>query len=342
MKQPGFFDLEQRYRSLEGSDPLQELSKRIAWEEFRPLVEQVRSQERKSAAGRPAWDAVLIMKALVLGTLYNLSDDQLEYQIRDRISFMRFLGLQLEDRVPDAKTLWLYRERLTKLGLIQQLLGRFEEHLQQQGYQARKGQIVDATIVPVPRQRNTQPENEQIKAGETPAAWQEQPHKVRQKDRDARWAMKEGRLYYGYKNHVSVDVAHRFVRRYEVSAANEHDGRHFESLLDPQQRRRPVYADGAYRSIERVQRLKAEGYVDRLQYRGHKYQALAATQRRLNHHYARTRIRIEHVFGFQHNSMGGKFLRRIGLARACFGIGMMNLVYNFKRFAQLQRPKLCS
>lgn len=336
MSQPGFFDVQERYRSLEGSDPLLQLSKAIPWEEFRSSIEQIHTQERKSAAGRPPWDAVLIMKALVLSTLYNLSDDQLEYQIRDRLSFMRFLGLQLEDRVPDAKTLWRYREELTRRGVMQELFARFERYLQRQGYQARKGQIVDATIVPVPRQRNTRGENQQIKAGETPEEWQQQPEKLRQKDVDARWAVKEGQHYYGYKNHLSVDVKHRFVRRYAVSAANEHDGQYLQALLDRRQRGAPVYADKAYRAIERVQALRQAGYIERLHYVGHKHRSLTQAQQQINRRRSSIRARVEHVFGFQQNSMGGKFLRCIGLARAQLRIGMMNLVYNFMRLIQLR------
>lgn len=335
MKQPGFFDLQQRYQSLEGTDPLVQLVKAIPWEEFRPLIEQIHTQERKSAAGRPPWDAVLIMKALVLSTLYNLSDDQLEYQIRDRLSFMRFLGLQLEDKVPDAKTLWRYREELTRRGVMQELFGRFEKYLQRQGYQARKGQIVDASIVKVPRQRNTREENRQIKAGESPAGWE--PEKLRQKDIDARWAVKDGQHHYGYKNHLSVDVQHRFVRRYAVSAANEHDGQYLQALLDRRQRDQPVYADKAYRSIERVQALRQAGYIERLHHIGHKHRPLTQRQQRTNRGRSSIRARVEHVFGFQENSMGGKFLRCIGLARARLRIGMMNLVYNFMRLIQLQR-----
>jgi len=334
-QQPGFFDLQQRYQSLEGTDPLVQVAKAIPWEEFRPLIEQIHTQERKSAAGRPPWDAVLIMKALVLATLYNLSDDQLEYQIRDRLSFMRFLGLQLEDKVPDAKTLWRYREELGKRAVMRELFGRFESYLQRQGYQARKGQIVDATIVRVPRQRNTREENRQIKAGEVPEEWG--PEKLRQKDVDARWALKEGQHYYGYKNHLSVDVQHRFVRRYAVSAANEHDGRYLHKLLDRQQRGAPVYADKAYRSIERVQALGAAGYIERLHHTAHKHRPLTQPQLRTNRRRSSIRARVEHVFGFQENSMGGKFLRCIGLARAHLRIGMMNLVYNFMRLVQLQR-----
>jgi IS5 family transposase len=337
MSQPGFFDLQQRHQWLEGSDPLIHLSRAIPWEEFRESIEQIHTQERKSAAGRPPWDAVLIMKALVLGTLYNLSDDQLEYQIRDRLSFMRFLGLQLEDGVPDAKTLWRYREQLKSREILQELFARFEQYLQKQGYQARKGQIVDATIVAVPRQRNTRRENEQLKEGEVPRSWEKNPHKLRQKDVDARWAVKQGERYYGYKNHLSVDVKYKLVRQYAVTAANLHDSQRFGQLLDEAQRHAPVYGDGAYRSTERVQQLQRRGFIERLHYKGHKHRPLNKLQRRANHARSRIRGRVEHVFGFQENSMGGKFIRCIGLARAELRIGLMNLVYNFMRLIQLQR-----
>jgi len=337
MKQPGFFDVETRYAQLAGRDPLVELSRGIPWESFRESIEQIHTQERKSNAGRPAWDAVLIMKALVLATLYNLSDDQLEYQIRDRLSFMRFLGLQLEDRVPDAKTLWRYREQLTRRGVMQDLFARFEAHLHTQGYQALKGQIVDASIVRVPKQRNEREESRQIKAGEVPPDWSANPNKLRQKDRDARWTVKDGQHQYGYKNHLSIDVKHKLVRRYNVTAANVHDSQCFSELLDDRQRAAPVYADGAYRSHERAERLQQRGFIDQLHYKGHKHQPLSAAQRQANRSRSRLRVRVEHVFGFQENSMGGKFLRSIGLHRAQLRIGMMNLVYNFMRYLQLNR-----
>ena len=336
MKQPGFFDVHARQAQLDGRDPLMELNRRIPWEEFREVVERVHKQERKSAAGRPAWDAVVIIKALVLGRLYNLSDDELEYQIRDRLSFTRFVGLELEDRVPDAKTLWAYRERLIRQGLLEELFARFELYLQRQGYQARKGQIVDASIVPVPRQRNRREENQQIKAGEIPQEWLHNPSKLRQKDCDARWVVKNFERCYGYKNHVSVDVQHRFVRRFSVSAAHVHDSQHFEGLLQDEQQDAPVFGDGAYRSVERVEALRARGFIDRLHYKGHKHQPLNALEQRRNRARSRTRVHVEHVFAFHENSMGGKFLRSIGLARARFGIGMMNLVYNFRRYVQLE------
>ena len=126
----------------------------------------------------------------MLSALYNLSDDQIEYQVRDRLSFMRFLGLGLEDRVPDAKTVWLYREGLAQAGLVEELFRQFDGYLSRQGYIARGGQILDASIVPVPKNRNTREENKTIKSGEMPEDWKDKPAKRSQKDVDARWTKK--------------------------------------------------------------------------------------------------------------------------------------------------------
>ena len=147
--------------------------------------------------------------------VYNLSDDQVEHQIRDRLSFMRFLGLGLEGRVPDAKTVWLYREQLTQAGVIEALFETFDGYLKDQGYLAMGGQIIDASIVAVPKQRNSREENARIKAGETPAGWEDKPAKRRQKDVEARWTKKHGKSHYGYKNHVNVDRRHKLVQAAE-------------------------------------------------------------------------------------------------------------------------------
>jgi hypothetical protein len=189
MAQMGFFDLSDRYASLDAKkDPLVEINAVVPWEEFRPLLEPVwrkPESERKSNAGRKPMDAVLMFKTLVLSALYNLSDDQVEYQIRDRLSFMRFLSLGLGDRVPDAKTVWFYREALAQAGKVEDLFKLFDGYLARQGYIARGGQILDASIVPVPRNHNTREENAAIKDGEKPEGWENKPAKRSQKDVDA-------------------------------------------------------------------------------------------------------------------------------------------------------------
>jgi len=171
-RQGGFWDVEERYARLSAAgDPLEKLDAVVPWEVFRkPLAKALKRSDR-SKGGRPPYDAVVMLKVLVVQALYGLSDDQAEYQIRDRLSFMRFLGLGLADPVPDAKTIWLFREQLTRARAVDKLFARFDRHLSEAGYLAMGGQIVDATIVAAPKQRNTEAEKADIKAGKVPQEW---------------------------------------------------------------------------------------------------------------------------------------------------------------------------
>ena len=252
----------------------------------------------------------------MLQSLHNLSDDRTEYLIRDRISFMRFLDLELEDPVPDATTIWLFREALAQAGLINKLFERFGQHLEAEGYTARGGQIIDATIVSVPKQRNTKEENETIKEGETPEDWKSKPAKNRQKDKDARWTKKHERSYFGYKNHIGVDRRHKFVRRYVVSDASVHDSQKFEDVLDASNTASDVWADSAYRSAEIEEKLAECGLKSRIHRRAYRNRKLSEAQKAANTTRSKVRARVEHVFGDQKNGMGAELVRTIGIARA--------------------------
>ena len=172
--------------------------------------------------------------------------------MRDRLSFSRFLGLAIEDSIPDATTLWLFREKLARAGLIEQLFDRFDQHLAAKGYMARGGQIIDASIVLVPTQRNSRDENAELHAGRTPAGWKQKPAKVRQKDRDARWTKKHGRSFFGYKNHVNADAKHKLIRHYAVTDAAVHDSQELDGLLDEGNTCNDVFADSAMIPVGRV------------------------------------------------------------------------------------------
>src|SRR6187399_652423 len=185
MGQFGFFDANDRLEALSAKgDPLEAIDALVPWESFRKAIEAVvltPVAEKKNNAGRKPIDAMVMFRMLILQSLYNLSDDQAEYQVRDRLSFTRFLKLGIENHIPDGTTLWLFREKLAEAGLIEKLFDRFDQHLGARGYIARGGQIVDATIVAVPRQRNTREENEAIKRGRPPKDWETKPAKNRQK-----------------------------------------------------------------------------------------------------------------------------------------------------------------
>ena len=345
MPQMGFFDLSDRYVSLDAKkDPLVEINAVVPWEEFRPFLERVWRKpegDRKSRAGRKPIDAVLMFKTLVLSALYNLSDDQIEYQVRDRLSFMRFLGLGLGDRVPDAKTVWLYREALAQAGKVEAVFALFDGHLARQGYIARGGQILDASIVAVPRNHNTRKENEAIKAGEVPEGWENKPAKRSQKDVDARWTKKHGKSHYGYKNHVNVDRMHKLVRRYHVTDAAVHDSQAVDALLTRGNTGSGVWADAAYRSAEIETTLKARGLSSHIHRKGKRGKPLSEQAQKSNRTKSSVRVRVEHIFGAQANDMGGTIVRTIGLARAKAKIGMKNLAYNMRRLGQLQRLNPC-
>ncbi|TXK36466.1 transposase, partial [Pontibacter qinzhouensis] len=201
-KSLGLFDEHLRLSKLSKlGDPLEKLSKGIDFEFFRQLLEERLYVEPNGKGGRPVYDYVLLFKILILQRYYNLSDEQTEYQICDRLSFMRFLGLTLADDVPDSRTVWLFRERLTELGLVEELFALFLSRLEELELVVHEGKIVDASFGEVPRQRNSKEDNETIKSGQVPPGWAQQPRMLRQKDMDARWTMKRLQAYYGYKNH---------------------------------------------------------------------------------------------------------------------------------------------
>jgi len=346
MRQAGFFDVDRRLAAISAKgDPLETINAAVPWEEFRSPIEAVietKPEERKSNAGRKSYDTVLKFKMVVLQALYNLSDEQVEIQVRDRLSFMRFLGLDLNDPVPDATTIWLFREALVEAKMIDELFSRFDQHLQAKGYIARGGQIIDATIVSAPKQRNTREENETVKAGKTPEDWEKQPAKNAQKDKDARWTKKHGKSYYGYKNHIGIDQAHKLIRKWDATDASVHDSQKFDDILDTSNTAKDVWADSAYRSAEIEQRLKGQGLKSRVHFRGARNRPLAEKLKAANTARSEVRARVEHVFGHQESSMGRKIVRTIGTARARFKIGMMNLGYNMRRLVQLERMATAS
>lgn len=343
MIQIGFFNEEKRLDKLsELGDSLEKLNAVIDWELFRPIINRGMAKmkkERKGSGGRPPYDSVLMFKILVLARLFNLSDDQAEYQINDRMSFMRFLGLGLDDKVPDAKTIWLFRDTLTKANVIGDLFAAFNHMLEEKGIITHKGTIVDATFVDAPRQRNSRKDNQTIKEGETPEEWladtPEAKHKLAQKDVDARWAIKNRELHYGYKDHAKVDAESKIITDYEVTTASVHDSQVFLGFITDKDT--DVYADSAYAHFATQ---LPEGTTAHICEKGSKGKPLTEEQKKFNRIKSKVRCRIEHVFGFITVSMHGITVRSIGKERASFNIGLTNLVYNLCRYSILQRKQL--
>jgi IS5 family transposase len=328
------FDLQSRLLKIDSNgDFLVALDHLVPWESFRERLQVLRDKPRKSNAGAKGYDPLVMFKVLVLQSMYNLSDAATEAQILDRLSFMRFLGISIGDKVPDEKTIWTFRQQLGKLDLTEQLFADFDTYLRMTGYEAKRGQIVDASIVPAPKQRNTREENKTIKEGGTPEDWSEPVR--RQKDVDATWVQKNGETHFGYKNHVQVDVEHKLIRSYVVTPASTHDSQVFDILLDPNNTHAEVYADSAYRSQKSSDELASRGFRNRTMRKAVRNRELTEREHKINRLLARIRCRVEHVFGVQGKRMGNKVLRGVGIVRAWTTIGLRNLAYNLTRYATL-------
>jgi transposase, IS5 family len=349
--QPGFFDSDERLKVLSAAgDPLERLAKVVDFEVFRGDLEAALSRSDRAQGGRPPYDPVLMFKALVLQTLYTLSDDQTEYQLKDRLSFMRFVGLALHDPVPDAKTIWLFREQLARAGAAEQLFARFEALLREKGWLAMGGQIVDATVIEARRPRLTQAEKDTIKGGGMPSQWK--PARRAQIDRDGRWTIKRGQKrmampgeghkrrveiavpVFGYKNHVGIDREHGFLRRYTVTHAAAYDGGQLGAVLDRDNTASEVWADTAYRSAANLALLERHGLKPQFQRKKPRGKKMPAHIARGNATRARVRSRVEHVFAAQKCRLG-LVVRTVGIVRARVKIGLANLAYNFTRLAWL-------
>lgn len=337
MLQVSMFDESGRQERLtELGDPLEVLQE-INWEQFVPVIQQAFSKEHKGPGGRPRYDTKLMLKILVIKRMYNLSYDQTEYQINDRLSFMRFLGLTISDKVPDANTIWDFEEALKNAGIAEQLFDIFHQKLIDEHLILREGSIVDATFVEAPRQRNTREENKTIKEGKVPEEWEkDEPqakHKRSQKDTDARWTIKNKERHYGYKNHVKVDSKTKLIDKYTVTDASVHDSQAMDELTT--ENGQEVYADSAYSGEPIAKQLEQKGIRNQIHEKGSRNHPLTEEQKERNRRKSKIRVRVEHVFGYMTNSMNGITVRSIGIARARFNIGFTNLLYNISRYCLL-------
>jgi len=316
-------------------DPLIKMRDLIPWEKlFREPLENIFRAEKtaKGPGGRPAYDSVLMFKILILQRTYGLSDEEMEYQINDRLSFQRFLNLTLSDNVPDARTIWLYREKLKEENNFKKMFNKFQTFLEEKGLIAYKGVIVDATFVEVPKQRNDRDENKEIKEGKQPEEWSDK--KSAHKDTDARWMKKDGKSYYGYKNHIKADKKSKLIVKYGVTDAKTHDSQVLGDLLDKKDSRHEIYGDSAYRSEKIEKILKRRRIRSRIHVKGYSGHRMTEDQMAMNRKKSRTRARVEHIFGHMRHGIGD-FIRSIGMIRAEVNIGMMNLTYNMERYLYL-------
>jgi IS5 family transposase len=313
-------------------DPLEQLNAIVNWQIFRPILDVAIPREKSEKGGRPPMDNLLMFKTLVIKRLYNLSHEQTEYQINDRMSFMRFLGLDLGDRVPDEKTIWLYEDKLSKSETGKQLFDMFFAAIADKGYVTRTGSIVDASFIEAPKRKNTKEQREKLKEGEVPDEWADpkHPQKIMQRDTDATWTKKGNESHFGYKDHVKIDKDSKLITGYAVTTASTNDAKGAEGLFDESDK--VAFADSAYPSIE-----LPEGVENMICEKATRDHPLTEEQKERNHQKAKVRCRVEHVFAGMVQMIGGTSIRCKNERRAVFNISMLNLLYNMRRVVSLNR-----
>jgi len=338
----GLFDEQFTIERLSSiGNPLEKISNVIDFETFRATLEsKLLNIEKKNNAGAKPYDVVMMFKIMILQRYYGLGDTQVEYQIIDRLSFKKFLGLESGDKVPDEKTVWLFRENLTKSGVIELLFKQFIKFLEDNGLIFNEGKLVDASFTIAPRQRNTREENDKIKKGEGKDLWIDQPNKRKHKDIDARWTKKNGEKYYGYKNHAKVDSRSKFIKKFAVTDASVHDSQPLDDLLDKSDKGQPLYGDSAYTGEKQKKVIRKNRLKNKVHEKGYRGKPLTDKQKAKNKIKSKTRVRVEHVFGFMEQSMNGLAVKSVGIVRATGIIGLINLTYNLFRFEQIERLNL--
>jgi len=293
-----------------------------------------KTQEGKG--GRPPFDKLMLFKICLLQKWYGLSDEQAEYQINDRLSFQRFLGLDLSAKVPDQNTIWTFKEELSNSDSEYEIFTAFVDELEKLGIVTRKGSIIDATFVEAPRQRNSRDENEKIKNDETPEDWSKK--KCSHKDTDAGWTKKNEETYYGYKDHLKVDKDSKIITDFCVTNASVHDSRCMTELIDGNDKE--AWLDSAYtgEDLEKEVREKNPNIILHINEKGYKNKPLTDEQKAKNRENSKTRARVEHV-NADMTVCGGLFIRCIGIWRAETAIFLKNMAYNISRFAYLTVKK---
>jgi IS5 family transposase len=347
MRQAGLFGLSDHLKRLSAhGDPLEVLARVVDFEAFRPTLVEALGYSDGTKGGRPPYDPVTMLKVLVLAAQNNVSDARMEYLIRDRLSWLRFLGFDLGAPTPDANTIRLFRERLTQAGALDLLFADFDRQLKERGYLPIGGQIVDATLVAAPKQRNSEPEKAAVKEGKTASdIWPDQPAKAAQKDTDARWTVKFAKAKptadgkpgidiaipaFGYKSSVSICRTFGFIRKGKVTDAARFDGKMLRDVVTKDNTASDVWADTAYRSQANEKWLKRQGRVSRIHRRKPRGRPMPERTAKANAAKSKVRARVEHVFAHQKAVMG-LFVRTIGIERAEAKITLANLAYNMHR-----------
>lgn len=297
-----------------GSAALERVSLLVDWSGF----EQALAGLREAGPGRPGYRPLLLFKALLLQAWYGLSDAELEFRLGDSLAFGRFVGLSLEDEVPDHTTLCRFRNRLVSERRLEKLFDELDRQLEAAGVVLKQGTMLDATLI------------------ETQAAAKPPKGELSPVDPQARITARKGKpgITFGYKAHVGVDQGSGLIRSVITTPANVNDTVPADDLIRGDEK--AVWADSAYHTHRRQAALKARGIKPRLARRPNKnHPELPPRLKRYNKLIGRRRAAVETTFATWKRRMGLVAIRYIGLAKASAQVRLAAMAFNLRRWAVL-------
>jgi len=346
MGQIQLYGVETQLNKLEKlGDQLIAMRDKVKWELFREIIEKAIRKSDYSKGGRPPWDVILMFKIVMLQQWYNLSDENTEYQINDRLSFQRFLGIECGEKVPDKNTIWDFKEAIANAGIDRELFDLFNNYLNEKKIITNKGSIIDATFVTVDKRHTTKRDDESLKEGDCPHDLHEEcakrlesgeikddEHVFSQLDFDARWTKKGDESFFGYKDHVKCDKDSKIITDFTVTDASVHDSQELINLVSKDDT--TIDLDSGYTGKDIKDEILEEYPNVELNIcsRAYRNRPLTDEEKGINKIISRRRCRIEHIFGYMTRFMGGLVLRCHGIRRAYRDICNKNLAYNLKRF----------
>jgi transposase, IS5 family len=292
---------------------LDRLAGLVKWYRFEKLIGYLRDE---GGPGRPGYPVLVLFRAVLLQSLYGLSERELEEALGDRLSFKRFVGLSLEDATPDHTVLNRFRNQLVEQGLLEKLFGELDRQLENAGVILKRGTMLDATLI----QAVSAPPKEDRPSN----------------DPDARFAKRQGKSgsTFGYKAHVGVDEGSGLIRTVLTTPANVNDTTPADDLIRGDEA--VVWADAAYDTHARRARLKAEGKKPRIARRPNRHHPeLSPRLKRYNRLIARRRAAVETTFATLKRRMRLTCIRYVGLIKATGQVLLASIAFNMRRWATI-------
>lgn len=287
----------------------------VKWYRFEKLAAHLRDE---AGPGRPGYPVLVLIKAVLLQSLYGLSDRELEDALNDRLSFRRFIGIGLEAAVPDHTVLNRFRNRLIQDGLLDKLFAELDRQLEKAGVILKRGTMLDASLI----------ETDAARPPPMGGSWEDSA------DPEARFAARQGKGggTFGYKAHVGVDEGSGIIRSVITTPANINDTEPADALIRGDER--SVWGDRAYHTHARERALKDKGVKARLMRRANKHHALPDRLKRYNDLIARRRFAVETTFATLKRRMGLR-IRYRGLAKAAGQVLLAAMAFNLRRWVRL-------